>query len=98
MVQLLVDNPLLLPFVVAALGYLLGRIQVFGFPLGIAAVLFVGLAIGSLDPEMRVPDIVFQGSPGDRSWPDWCWGRSAAPEEWCGNSRTTPTSRCARSA
>ncbi len=60
MVQLLVDNPLLLLFVVAAIGYLLGRIQVFGFRLGIAAVLFVGLAIGSLDPEMRVPDIIFQ--------------------------------------
>ncbi|MDR9450021.1 MAG: aspartate:alanine exchanger family transporter [Acidimicrobiia bacterium] len=60
MVQLLIDNPLLLLFVVAALGYLIGRIKVGGFRLGIAAVLFVGLGIGSLDPAMRLPDFVFQ--------------------------------------
>ena len=60
MVQLLIDNPLLHLFVVAALGYLIGRIKVGGFRLGIAAVLFVGLGIGSLDPAMRLPDFVFQ--------------------------------------
>lgn len=57
---MLIDNPLLLLFVVSATGFLVGRIKIGGFRLGIAAVLFVGLAIGSLDPAMRLPDIVFQ--------------------------------------
>lgn len=60
MVPLLIDNPLLLLFVVSAIGYLVGRIKIGGFKLGVAAVLFVGLGIGSLDPEMRLPDFVFQ--------------------------------------
>ena len=60
MVQLLIDNPLLLLFAVAAIGYLVGRVAVGGFRLGVAAVLFVGLAFGSLDPDMKLPDIVFQ--------------------------------------
>ena len=60
MLRLLIDNPLLLLFVVSALGYLIGRIEIGGLRLGIAAVLFVGLGIGSLDPALRLPDIVFQ--------------------------------------
>ena len=58
MVALLLDNPLLLLFAVAAVGYVIGRIRVRGFGLGVAAVLFVGLAFGALDPEMRLPEIV----------------------------------------
>jgi len=60
MVPLLIDNPLLLLFVVSAIGFLVGRIKIGGFKLGVAAVLFVGLAIGSLDSAMRLPDFVFQ--------------------------------------
>jgi len=59
MIDLLAANPLLLLFVVAALGYPLGRIRVGGFNLGVASVLFVGLAIGALDPRLRLPDLVF---------------------------------------
>ena len=59
MIQLLVDNPLLLLFVVAALGYPLGRIRVGGFNLGVASVLFVGLGIGAIDPRLRLPDLVY---------------------------------------
>lgn len=59
MIQILVDNPLVLLFVVSALGYALGRIKIKGSSLGVAAVLFVGLAIGALDPRMSLPDIVF---------------------------------------
>lgn len=60
MVALLIDNPLLLLFLVAGIGFLLGRIRIKGASLGIAAVLFVGLAFGALDPKIHLPDIVYQ--------------------------------------
>ncbi len=49
------DDPLLLVFVVAAVGYLAGRIRVGGFGFGVAAVLFAGLAFGMADPQLKVP-------------------------------------------
>lgn len=60
MVALLIANPLLLLFLVAGTGYLIGRIRIKGASLGIAAVLFVGLAFGALDPKMRLPDVIYQ--------------------------------------
>jgi putative transport protein len=59
MIQLLLDNPLLLLFIVAAIGYPLGQIKIRGSSLGVAAVLFVGLAIGSLHPDLKLPEIVY---------------------------------------
>ena len=59
MIQLLLDNPLLLLFLVAAIGYLVGQISVRGSSLGVAAVLFVGLAFGALHPDMRLPEIIY---------------------------------------
>ncbi|HSJ71393.1 MAG TPA: aspartate:alanine exchanger family transporter [Acidimicrobiia bacterium] len=59
MIELLVENPLLLLFVTLGIGYLVGRITIGGFSLGISAVLFVGLAIGALDPDLRLPDFVY---------------------------------------
>lgn len=59
MTGLLASNPLLLLFVTAALGYAVGHIRVKGASLGVAAVLFVGLAIGSFHPELAVPDFAF---------------------------------------
>lgn len=59
MIALLVENPLLLLFVVAGIGYPLGQIRIFGVHLGIGAVLFVGLGIGSLHPDLKLPDIVY---------------------------------------
>jgi putative transport protein len=58
MVQILIDNPILLLVIVGAIGYPLGQIKVKGSSLGVAAVLFVGLAIGALDPELRLPEII----------------------------------------
>ncbi len=58
MIQLFVENPILLLFVMAGLGYGLGSIRIKGSSLGVAAVLFVGLFIGSLDPQLRLPDFV----------------------------------------
>ncbi|HEX5696435.1 MAG TPA: aspartate:alanine exchanger family transporter [Acidimicrobiia bacterium] len=59
MTELLLQNPLLLLFLVLGVGYLVGRVNVGGFSLGISAVLFVGLAFGALDPGMRLPDFVY---------------------------------------
>ena len=59
MIAILRDNPLLFLFVVAAIGYSLGRIKVRGSSLGDAAVLFVGIAFGALHPDLKLPEIVY---------------------------------------
>lgn len=59
MIRLLRDNALLLLFVVAASGYVLGKIKIRGSSLGVAAVLFAGLAFGALHPELKLPEIVY---------------------------------------
>ena len=53
-------TPLLAIFLVAALGYLAGRVQVRGVSLGVAAVLFAGLAISAMFPTLSIPEIVPQ--------------------------------------
>ncbi len=58
LVSTLAEYPILTLFVVIGLGYLLGEISFFGFRLGVAGVLFVGLAVGSLDREVALPDVV----------------------------------------
>ena len=50
--------PILTLFVVIGLGYLLGQISFFGFRFGIAGVLFVGIAVGSLSPDIALPEIL----------------------------------------
>ncbi|MCB0645465.1 MAG: hypothetical protein KDC49_02310 [Saprospiraceae bacterium] len=55
----LAENSLLLLFVVAAIGYFLGSIKIKGASLGVAAVLFVGLAFGMVNPRYVVPEIIF---------------------------------------
>lgn len=59
MTKILIDNPLLLLFLVAGIGYPLGRIKIRGSSFGVAAVLFVGLAFGSLDPAMKLPEVIY---------------------------------------
>lgn len=58
MIQLLGENPLLLLFVVASLGYLLGNIKIKGGSLGVAAILFTGLLFGAIDPSFSIPEII----------------------------------------
>ena len=58
MIQILSENPILLLFVVASTGYLLGSIKVKGGSLGVAAVLFTGLAFGAVDPGLQIPEII----------------------------------------
>lgn len=59
LIAILLANKLLLLFLVVAIGYFLGRLSIFGFSLGIAAVLFVGIFFGSLHPDMVLPDMVY---------------------------------------
>jgi putative transport protein len=59
-VDFLVVEPLLLLFVVSGLGFLLGQIKIKGISLGVAGVLFVGLAFGALSPDMQMPPIIVE--------------------------------------
>ena len=59
MIELLVENPLLLLMVVTAIGYAIGRITIKGSSLGVAAVLFVGLAVGAVDPRLALPEAIY---------------------------------------
>ena len=59
-IDFLVEEPLLLLFIVAGLGYLLGHVKVRGISLGVAAVLFVGLAFGALSPDMEMPGVIVE--------------------------------------
>jgi len=60
MIEILSQNPILLLFLVASLGYLIGTLRFKGNSLGVAAVLFTGLAFGAIDPSLQIPDIIFQ--------------------------------------
>jgi putative transport protein len=53
----LLNSPIIRLFVIIALGYLVGEIKFpGGFRLGVAGVLFVGLACGVWSPTMELPD------------------------------------------
>jgi putative transport protein len=60
MLSLLRESALLLLFVVAALGYVVGRVRVRAVSLGVAAVLFVGLAFGAIDHNLKLPEFVHE--------------------------------------
>ncbi|MEJ5998545.1 aspartate:alanine exchanger family transporter [Corynebacterium sp. H130] len=57
--QIFVENQLLALVVIMALGLLLGRIRIGSFKLGVAAVLFVGLAFATIEPAVTLPPIVY---------------------------------------
>lgn len=59
MLSLLLNNPLVLLFTVAAIGYVLGRIRIRKAGLGSAAFLFAGLAAGYLHPDLKLPEIIY---------------------------------------
>ncbi len=52
--DILGSQPILCIFLAIGLGYLVGQINIFGFSLGVGAVLFVGLAIGAIAPKAAV--------------------------------------------
>ncbi|MBT8191233.1 MAG: hypothetical protein KJO29_12455 [Bacteroidia bacterium] len=59
MIEILSQNSILLLFVVASLGYLIGNIRFKGSSLGVAAVLFTGLAFGAIDSRLQIPEVVY---------------------------------------
>jgi putative transport protein len=52
--EVLGAQPILATFLAIGLGYLVGRINIGGFSLGVGAVLFIGLAIGAFAPEALI--------------------------------------------
>ncbi len=60
MIEKFIENPMLLLFIVASLGYLLGSIKIKGIGLGVSAILFVGLFFGSLNANLQIPNTIFQ--------------------------------------
>ena len=48
------SQPILTAFLAIGLGYLVGQISIFGFSLGVGAVLFVGLLIGAFAPKAQI--------------------------------------------
>ncbi len=59
MLEILAQNPLVLLFTVIGTGYLAGNISIFGFRLGVAAVLFAGIAFGALDARCALPEQIY---------------------------------------
>ncbi|MFA6456024.1 MAG: TrkA C-terminal domain-containing protein [Bacteroidota bacterium] len=57
--SLLAQNKLLLLFSIIGIGFLLGQIKIFGFSLGVAAVLFIGIAFGALDKRLILPEEIY---------------------------------------
>src|SRR6476660_5250472 len=47
-------QPILTLFLAIGLGYLVGQINIFGFSLGVGAVLFVGLGLGAFAPKAQI--------------------------------------------
>lgn len=60
MLNILVENPTLTVFVVLLLGFLIGSVRFFGFSLGSAGVLFAGLLVSALDPNVKLDPIVYE--------------------------------------
>jgi putative transport protein len=52
--ELIGSQPILALFLAVGVGYAVGQINIFGFSLGIGAVLFVGLAIGAFAPKAQI--------------------------------------------
>jgi putative transport protein len=57
--ELLATQPAVLLFTVVGLGYFLGNLRIGGFRLGVAGVLFVGLAFGAADPRFAIPEVIY---------------------------------------
>jgi putative transport protein len=52
--EIIATQPILAIFLAIGVGYLVGQINIFGFSLGVGAVLFVGLAIGAFAPKASI--------------------------------------------
>ncbi|HEX9153856.1 MAG TPA: TrkA C-terminal domain-containing protein [Candidatus Saccharimonadales bacterium] len=57
LLNLLTEHSLLLLFVVASVGHVIGKIRIKGVSLGVAAILFVGLAVSALNKDLVLPAV-----------------------------------------
>ncbi len=57
--DLLATSAPALLFTVVGLGWFFGNLRIRGFTLGVAAVLFVGLVFGALDPRFVIPEVIY---------------------------------------
>lgn len=57
--DLLAQNNILLLFTIIGLGYLIGNISILGFKLGVAALLFVGMALSAYDGRLVLPEHIY---------------------------------------
>ncbi len=57
--HLLVENELLALLVIMGIGLAIGQINIGGFKLGVAAVLFVGLGFATVEPEIQIPPLIY---------------------------------------
>lgn len=60
MIDILIKSPLLVLFIIMAVGYVVGRVRIGSFSLGVAGVLFAGIAISALDPRLALSPIIYQ--------------------------------------
>lgn len=60
MIDQLCEQPLWLLFLVIAIGFLVEKIPLIHRTLGSSTVLFVGLVVGALDPELRIPADLYE--------------------------------------
>ena len=59
MLEILIKNPILILFVIIALGYVIGRVRIGNFSLGVAGALFAGIAISAWEPKLALPPLVY---------------------------------------
>lgn len=57
--EILKESQILVLMLIIALGYMIGRIRIGSFSLGIAAVLFAGLGVSALAPDLALPQLVY---------------------------------------
>lgn len=57
--SILLENPILVLFLVVAVGYLVGKIRIGSFSLGVVAVLFAGLGISAFNAKLALPPLIY---------------------------------------
>lgn len=60
MISFLVGQPLLTIILILAVGLALGKVRILGISLGAAAVLFVALALSTIEPDLQLPPLLYQ--------------------------------------
>lgn len=57
--EILKESPILVLMLIIALGYIFGKIKIGNFSLGIAAVLFAGLGVSAVAPDLALPPLIY---------------------------------------